>query len=130
LRESLAASLPSLYLYHSPQRETIWFQPMLQQLRVASKSWVASVIIGVLVLAFAMWGVADIFRAGLDNVVAEVGSTDITDLEYDSQLRAQLRNLSAQSQTPLTMEQARAIVRSSTRWSAGRPWMRSSTGSA
>ena len=50
---------------------------MLQTLRAASKSWVASVVIGVLVLAFALWGVADIFRGGGDTVVASVGGTDI-----------------------------------------------------
>ena len=83
---------------------------MLQQLRVASKSWVASVIIGILVLAFALWGVADIFSAaGLDNVVAKVGSTEISANDYDLQLKNQIRTLSAQTQNQLTMEQARAI---------------------
>ena len=82
---------------------------MLQQLRSASKSWVASVIIGILVLAFALWGVADIFRGGGDNVVAEVGGATITDTEYDTQLKGQLRQLSAQTQQEITMEQAKAI---------------------
>ena len=82
---------------------------MLQQLRAASKSWVASVIIGVLVLAFALWGVADIFRGGADTVVAQVGGTQISDTEFDQQFRSQLRALSAQTQNQLTMEQAKAI---------------------
>jgi len=82
---------------------------MLQQLRVASKSWVASVIIGILVLAFALWGVADIFRGGADAVVAEVGGTQILDVEYDQQLRAQIRAYSAQNQTPITMEEAKTF---------------------
>jgi peptidyl-prolyl cis-trans isomerase D len=43
---------------------------MMQGLRKASKSPIASVVIGVLVLAFALWGVADIFRGGADTVVA------------------------------------------------------------
>lgn len=82
---------------------------MLQQLRTASKSWVASVIIGVLVLAFALWGVADIFRGGGDTTVASVGGTDISAPEFDQQLRTQLRALSAQTQNEITMEQAKAI---------------------
>jgi peptidyl-prolyl cis-trans isomerase D len=82
---------------------------MLQQLRKASKSPVATVIIGVLVLAFALWGVADIFRGGADNVVADVGGTTITDVEYDLQLKSQIRGLSQQTKTELTMEQARAM---------------------
>src|SRR5579872_612551 len=82
---------------------------MLQQLRAASKSWVASVIIGVLVLAFALWGVADMFRGGCDTVVARVGGTDISSAEFDQQFRNQLRSLSAQSNNQITPEQAKAI---------------------
>jgi peptidyl-prolyl cis-trans isomerase D len=82
---------------------------MLQQLRVASKSWVASVIIGILVIAFALWGVADIFRGGADTVVAKVGSTEISANDFDLQMKAQIRNLSEQTKNPITMEQAKAI---------------------
>ena len=82
---------------------------MLQQLRKASKSPVASVVIGVLVLAFALWGVADIFRGGADTVVADVGGTAISDIEYDLQLKNQIRTLSQQTQNEVTMEQARAM---------------------
>ena len=82
---------------------------MLQQLRKASKSPVASVVIGILVLAFALWGVADIFRGGADTVVAEVGGTQISDVEYDLQLKNQMRVLSQQTQTELTLDQARAM---------------------
>jgi peptidyl-prolyl cis-trans isomerase D len=82
---------------------------MLQQLRKASKSPVASVVIGCLVLAFALWGVADIFRGGADTVVDEVGGTQISDVEYDLQLKNQIRALSEQTKSELTMEQARAM---------------------
>lgn len=84
-------------------------KPMLQQLRAASKSWVASVIIGVLVLAFALWGVADIFRGGGDTTVASVGGTDISQQEFSQQLQNQLRALSQQTQNQITLEQAKAI---------------------
>jgi peptidyl-prolyl cis-trans isomerase D len=82
---------------------------MLQQLRKASKSPVATVVIGVLVLAFALWGVADIFRGGADTVVADVGSTQISDVEYDLQLKNQMRALSQQTGTDITLEQAKAM---------------------
>jgi peptidyl-prolyl cis-trans isomerase D len=82
---------------------------MLQQLRKASKSPVATVVIGVLVLAFALWGIADIFRGGLDTVVADVGGTQISDVEYDLQLKNQMRVLSQQTQNEITIEQARAM---------------------
>src|SRR5882672_809472 len=82
---------------------------MLQQLRKASKSPAASVVIGILVLAFALWGVADIFRGGGDTVVADVGSSQISDSQYDLLLKNQIRALSSQTQTEITMEQARAM---------------------
>lgn len=82
---------------------------MLQELRKASKSPIATVIIGVLVLAFALWGIADIFRGGADTVVAEVGGSEISDIEYDLQLKNQMRVLSQQTQNEITMEQARAM---------------------
>ena len=82
---------------------------MLQNLRKASKSPVATVVIGVLVLAFALWGVADIFRGGADTVVADVGGTQISDVEYDLQLKSQIRGYSEQMKTELTLEQARAM---------------------
>lgn len=82
---------------------------MLQQLRKASKSPVATVVIGVLVMAFALWGIADIFRGGADTIVADVGGTSISDVEYDLQLKNQMRTLSQQTQTEITMEQARAM---------------------
>jgi peptidyl-prolyl cis-trans isomerase D len=82
---------------------------MLQQLRRASKSWVASVIIGFLVLAFALWGVADIFRGGTDTVVAQVGGTQISSAEYDLLLKNQIRTLSQQTKQDITMDQAKAI---------------------
>ena len=82
---------------------------MLQQLRVASKSWVASVIIGILVLAFALWGVADIFRGNIDTVVADVGSQQISSNQFDLMLKNQLRALSQQTQNEITLEQARQM---------------------
>ena len=82
---------------------------MLQGLRKASKSPVASVVIGVLVLAFALWGVADIFRGGADTVVAQVGDEQVSDFQYDLQLKNQMRQLSSQTQSDVTMDQMKAM---------------------
>ena len=82
---------------------------MLQGLRKASKSPVASIIIGMLVLAFALWGIQDVFRGGADTLVADVGKEQVTDYQFDIQLKNQLRQLSSQTQSDITMDQLKAM---------------------
>lgn len=82
---------------------------MLSVLRRSAKTQVAKVIIGALVLAFALWGVNDIFRGGINNVVARVGDTEITLAEYDGELRQEMRRMSLQTQADITMEQLRSM---------------------
>jgi peptidyl-prolyl cis-trans isomerase D len=82
---------------------------MLQGLRKASKSPIASVVIGILVLAFALWGIADIFRGGADTVVAQVGQEQVSDFQYDMQMKNQMRQLSSQTQQDVSMEQMKAM---------------------
>jgi peptidyl-prolyl cis-trans isomerase D len=82
---------------------------MLQQLRTASKSWVATVIIGALVLAFALWGVADIFRGTTDNTVADIGEMKIAASDFNSELTNQIRSVGQQAGLDLTLEQARTL---------------------
>ena len=81
---------------------------MLQTLRAASKSWVASAIIFLFIGVFALWGVNDIFRGSIDDTVAKVGDRQISVTDYDRELRNTLRAQSAQQGTELTMEDARS----------------------
>jgi peptidyl-prolyl cis-trans isomerase D len=101
-------AVTTLTSYHPPLFKTIGFD-MLQQLRAASKSWVASVIIGILVLAFALWGVADIFHGGNDDVVADVGGAEISADQYDVEMKNQMREVSDQTKTQITLDQAKAM---------------------
>ena len=51
---------------------------MLQTLRAKSASLVIKILMGLLVVSFAVWGIGDIFRgSGPSNVVAEVGDVEI-----------------------------------------------------
>src|SRR5947208_1953281 len=50
---------------------------MLQEMRKYTKSWVASLFLGLLALSFGVWGIADIFRGTSDTTVATVGSEKI-----------------------------------------------------
>jgi peptidyl-prolyl cis-trans isomerase D len=67
---------------------------MLETLRNATKTWVATGFIGLLVLSFAIWGVNDIFRGGQATTLAEVGDAELHirtfENEYARQVRRQL----------------------------------------
>ncbi len=82
---------------------------MLSVLRRSAKTQVAKVIIGALALAFALWGVNDIFRGAINNVVARVGGTEITLPAYDGELRQEMRRMSLQTQGDITLEQLRTM---------------------
>lgn len=83
---------------------------MLRSLRAAAKTKVAGIIIGALVLAFALWGVNDIFRGSAVNaVVAKVGGTEIPTADFERELRAQMRAVGQQTNSDITLEQARAL---------------------
>ena len=55
---------------------------MLDALRASSQTWfgrtIMAVVMGLLVIAFGFWGIADIFRGFGANSLARVGSTEIT----------------------------------------------------
>lgn len=80
---------------------------MLQGIRSASKTIAAKVILGMLVVAFALWGVSDIFRGSVATAVAEVGNTEISAVEYTQQLRDRMQAMGQQTGTAYTLEDAR-----------------------
>jgi len=79
----------------------------LRQLRSAARTWVASVIIGALILAFALWGVNDIFTGTVNTTVAEVGDTTISVTDYDRELKNRISTIAQQMKMDFTLEQAR-----------------------
>jgi peptidyl-prolyl cis-trans isomerase D len=55
---------------------------MLDALRRGAVNWLAKILLGLLVIAFAIWGVADVFRGYGTGTVARVGSIEISTDEY------------------------------------------------
>lgn len=86
---------------------------MLNAIRVAAANWlgraVLTVIMGVLILSFAIWGIGDIFKGGVTRTVATVGSTKISADEYRTAINSELRRLQMQVRRAVTMEEARAF---------------------
>jgi peptidyl-prolyl cis-trans isomerase D len=82
---------------------------MLNQLRKGAGTWVAKIFIGLLVLSFAVWGIADIFSGYGTRMLAKVGEIEVSPLEYERSMQRQIRRISQQVGRQITSEQARAF---------------------
>lgn len=83
---------------------------MLNTLRNAAGTWVAKILLLLLVGSFAVWGVAGRIESGLGgNTVVTAGGTKVSDLEYRLAYDRQLNALSQQFGQRLTREQATAL---------------------
>jgi len=86
---------------------------MLRGIHKASSTWlgksVLAVIMGFLVISFAVWGIGDIFRGFGQSSAIEVGDTEISTRELQDYYNDQLRLISRRLGRPLTPAQARAL---------------------
>lgn len=82
---------------------------MLDTLRRGAKSWVAKLLLILLVASFGVWGISgSILNAG-GNAVITVGKTEVTPNEFRLAYDRQVAVVSQQIGTRLTAEQARAF---------------------
>src|SRR4051812_15022486 len=86
---------------------------MLRGMRKASSNWlgkiVMAVVMGVLIVSFGVWGIADIFKGFGQSSLAKVGGTEISTEQFRQIYTDKLQQLGRQFGRPLTMEQARAF---------------------
>ncbi|MCK1540929.1 SurA N-terminal domain-containing protein [Bradyrhizobium sp. 179] len=86
---------------------------MLRGMRKASSNWlgktIMAVVMGVLIVSFGIWGIADIFRGFGQSTVAKIGSTEISLNEFRQIYTDRLQQISRQFGRPLTPDQARAF---------------------
>ncbi|MBA4097040.1 MAG: hypothetical protein C0484_09780 [Rhodospirillum sp.] len=70
---------------------------MLTSIRKGSKSWLVYGLFGILIVAFAAWGIGDIFaNRGLSKPVLEVGELTYSPQEFDRDLRRRLQQFRQQ----------------------------------
>jgi peptidyl-prolyl cis-trans isomerase D len=70
---------------------------MLTSIRGKAKSWIVKVLFGFLIIAFAAWGIGDIFaNRGLSKPVLEVGELSYSQQEFDRDLRRRLQQFRQQ----------------------------------
>src|SRR5207244_10312902 len=86
---------------------------MLRGMRKASSNWlgkiVMAVVMGILIVSFGVWGIADIFKGFGQSSLAKVGGTEISTEQFRQIYTDKLQQLGRQFGRPLTPEQARAF---------------------
>ncbi|MCB1504803.1 MAG: SurA N-terminal domain-containing protein [Hyphomicrobiaceae bacterium] len=82
---------------------------MLEALRRGSQGIVVKLLMAILILSFAVWGVADVVTRIGHTALAEVGDTEITPDEYQRAFQTELNAISYRAGRRITAEQARAF---------------------
>jgi peptidyl-prolyl cis-trans isomerase D len=82
-------------------------------MRKASSNWIGKTIMatvmGVLIISFGVWGIADIFRGFGQSTLAKIGHTEISTEQFRQLYTEKLQQIGRQFGRPLTSEQARAF---------------------
>src|SRR6188508_1715766 len=86
---------------------------MLRGIRTASSNWlgriVMGIVLGLIAISFAVWGIGDIFRGFGRSTVAKIGSTEITVDQFRQLYNDRLQQIGRQFGRPITQEQAREL---------------------
>lgn len=82
-------------------------------MRKASSNWLGKIVMatvmGVLIVSFGIWGIADIFRGFGQSTLAKVGRTEISAEQFRLIYTDRLQQLGRQFRRPLSSDQARAL---------------------
>src|SRR5436190_17907836 len=86
---------------------------MLRGIRKASANWlgklVMALVVGFLVISFAIWGIGDIFRGFGRSTVAKIGATEVTIEQFRRLYNDRLQQLGRQLKQPISSDQARML---------------------
>jgi len=86
---------------------------MLRGIRIASKNWlgkaVMGVVMGLLIVSFAIWGIGDIFRGFGTSKLAKIGGTEIGIEQFRQIYNERLQQIGRQIGRPISPDQARAL---------------------
>jgi peptidyl-prolyl cis-trans isomerase D len=82
-------------------------------MRKASSNWLGKIIMatvmGVLIISFGVWGIADIFKGFGQSTLVKIGRTEISIEQFRQLYTERLQQIGRQFGRPLTMDQARAF---------------------
>jgi peptidyl-prolyl cis-trans isomerase D len=81
---------------------------MLAAIRAFAKSWVAALLIGLLIVSFAIFGIRDVFRSRVSNAVITAGSRSVSANDFRREFDAMRKRAEQQMGQPVTTEVAAA----------------------
>ncbi|MFM9846362.1 MAG: SurA N-terminal domain-containing protein [Hyphomicrobiaceae bacterium] len=82
---------------------------MMEALRRGASGWIAKIFLSLLILSFAVWGVADVFTGYGQRSLARIGATEISSEEFQQAFQQEISMVSRQVGRRLTPEQARSF---------------------
>ena len=86
---------------------------MLRGIHNATSTWlgkaVMAVVMGGLIISFAIWGIGDIFRGFGLNSAIKIGKTEISIEQFRQYYTDRLQQISRQAGRPITPDQARTL---------------------
>lgn len=82
---------------------------MLNAMRKRVSSFFVTILMGLLIASFAIWGIGDVFRFGAGNAIATVGETNITPQAYAREFQNEVSRWQQRFGSEFTVSQAREI---------------------
>lgn len=82
---------------------------MMDSMRNAARTWVAKLLIGLLAVSFAVWGISDVFRGFGSGALAKVGGVEVTAADFQRSYDQYLRTLAQQTGQQFSPEDARRL---------------------
>ena len=79
---------------------------MLDVMRRGASTWISKLLLGLLIVSFGIWGIADVFRGFGSNVAFKVGSTEIGVGEFDMTYARELQQISQRLRRPFNKDEA------------------------
>jgi len=72
------------------------------------RNFMVAILVGLLVVAFAVWGVNDVFTARAGNAVITVGDTEISSAEFEDAFERELQTINRDNESSISNQQAYA----------------------
>ena len=86
---------------------------MLRGMQKATQNWlgrlITGLLLGMIAISFAIWGIGDIFKGFGSSTLAKIGGTEIGVEQFRQQYNDRLQQLIRQVGRPIPAEQARAL---------------------